>query len=57
MSPMYAACTSEIVPSSDLVFVEFVQNDGFRTGGVQHHNLSQMAINQSWHPCTLLLSP
>ena len=31
MSPMYAACTSQMVrPSSDLVFVEFVQNDLYK---------------------------
>ena len=34
MSPMYAACTSQMVkPQSDLVFVEFVQNDLHRGGG------------------------
>lgn len=34
MSPMYAACTSQIVkPASDLVFVEFVQNDLYRQNG------------------------
>lgn len=35
MSPMYAACSSQMVrPHSDLVFVEFVQNDLYRYGGV-----------------------
>ena len=34
MTPMYAACTSQMVPNtSDLVFVEFVVNDMYRGGG------------------------
>ena len=35
MSPMYAACTSQMVPpTADLVIIEFVQNDMYRSGGV-----------------------
>ena len=34
MSPMYAACTSQMVPpTADLVIIEFVQNDMYRSGG------------------------
>ena len=35
MSPMYASCTTRLVKeSADLVFVEFVQNDLYRAGGM-----------------------
>jgi hypothetical protein len=34
MSPMYAACTAKMLkPHSDLVFIEFVQNDLYRSNG------------------------
>ena len=52
MTPMYAACTTQMVPNtSDLVFIEFVANDMYRSGGV-HTDCNRQAAGLMSYGCT-----